>query len=81
MLKYTCVQLYGQLLFGVMTFLIVNLGYFIIKLFAPGPPILVVLIILWLLYNHKVKKKYMRPMQLVSVHAAADLDRADTVRL
>jgi hypothetical protein len=73
-------QLFDQMFFSVVTFLIVNMGYMIIKRFAPGAPILLVVLLIWILYYRKVVKQYSRPMTLISIHAAADLDRADTVR-
>jgi hypothetical protein len=74
------VQLFDQIFFSICTFLIVNAGYMIIKRFAPGAPILLVVLVIWILYYRKAMKKYSRPMTLISIHAAADLDRADTVR-
>ena len=73
-------QLHNQLLVGIFTMEFVNLGYFITLLFAPGYIIMAVLVVITLGYVSFVGKKYVRPMKLLAIHAAADLDRADTVR-
>lgn len=57
-----------------------SLALFGIKKFIPGPPIALVLLLITILFVMKVRSKFTRPMNLLSIHAAADLDRSDTVR-
>lgn len=60
------------------------IGYFAlfgIKLFAIGTALTIPLIIILVLFKRAVSSTFKRPMELLSLHAAADLDRADKVPL
>ena len=65
---------------GLVTFLAVNTGYMITLTFVPGIIILAIALGMTIPYYSSIKSKYARPMRMLSIHAAADLDRADTVR-
>lgn len=57
-------------------------GYFAlfgIKKFAIGTALTTPLIILMVMYRASVHSTFKRPMEVLSLHAAADLDRADKV--
>jgi hypothetical protein len=73
-------QIFNQILVGLITFIVMSLALFGIKKFPPGPPIAIVLLLITILFIMKVRSKFTRPMHLLSIHAASDLDRSDTVR-
>lgn len=76
-----CVQAYQQIMFGLILSLITTLFLLMVKKFWYSPIILGIALVIALLFNLKVYKTFARPMTTTSIHAAADLDRADTVSL
>ena len=74
-------QIFDQIYLGMFVMLIGYFALFGIKLFALGTALTIPLIILLVLFKGAVTKTFKRPMELLSLHAAADLDRADKVLL
>jgi uncharacterized membrane protein YgaE (UPF0421/DUF939 family) len=68
-------------MFGLILSLITTLFLLIVKNFWYSPIILGITLAITILFYMKVRKTFLRPMEMTSIHAAADLDRADTVRL
>jgi hypothetical protein len=64
-----------------MVMLITYFALFSIKKFAIGTAMTIPLIIMLILYRGAVASTFRRPMEVLSLHAAADLDRADKVSI
>ena len=73
-------QLFRQLYFCFYLSIITNLVLLLIKKFWWGPILLGVLLAVATAFWFKVQSTFRRPMDMTSIHAAADFDRADTVR-
>lgn len=76
----SAVQLFRQLYFGFYLSVITNLVLLLIKAFWWGPILLGIVLGIATLFWFKVQSTFNRPMTMSSIHAAADFDRADTVR-
>lgn len=74
------VQIFNQIYIA---FLVMLIGYFAlfgIKSFPIGTTLMIPLIIIAIIFRRTVAVTFTRPMENLSIHAAADLDRADKVR-
>jgi hypothetical protein len=58
-----------------------NTALFAVKKFAIGVAVSIPLIVVIFLFRFAVHANFERPIKMVAIHAAADLDRADQVRL
>jgi hypothetical protein len=72
-------QIFDQIYMGMMVMLISYFALFSVKKFAIGTALTIPLIILLILYRGAITTTFKRPMEVLSLHAAADLDRADKV--
>lgn len=73
-------QIFNQIY---VAFLVMLIGYFAlfgIKKFPIGTTLMIPLIIIAFVFRRTVATTFTRPMENLSIHAAADLDRADQVR-
>jgi hypothetical protein len=63
-----------------LVFLVGYAALFGIKQFPIGTALTIPLIVIVVLYRQAIAANFDRPMKNLSLHAAADLDRADKVR-
>lgn len=73
------VQMYRQMLVGIIVFQISYIGILSIKKF-PYSVLLVIPLIVTVCWALMMHRKFAEPLKHLAVHAAADLDRADLVR-
>jgi hypothetical protein len=73
-------QIFEQIWIGLLIAQIGNAALFALKGFAIGVPLSIPAIVLTIIFRFQVASNFARPMQTLSFHAAADLDRADKVR-
>lgn len=76
-----CMQIFDQIYVGVMAMMIGYFALFGIKKFAIGATLMIPLLIITVIFRASVDSTFKRPMENLSIHAAADLDRADRVCL
>ena len=76
-----CVQIFEQIYIGVIVMLVSMLALFGINNAPVQSILLVPLLAVAVLFRIAVARTFDRPMHNLSFHAAADLDRADKVRL
>jgi hypothetical protein len=74
-------QIFDQIWVGLLIGQIGNTALFAIKGFGIGVPLSIPAIVLTIFFRFWVASNFARPMQTLSFHAAADLDRADQVRI
>ena len=72
-------QIFDQIYFAMMVMLVGYFALFGIKKFAIGTALTIPLFIIMVLYRASITSTFKRPMEVLSLHAAADLDRADKV--
>eukprot|EP00892_Ulva_mutabilis_P005047 jgi/Ulvmu1/2914/UM147_0012.1 len=69
--------IFDQIYVGVMAMLIGYFALFGIKNFPIGTTLMIPLIVIAVLFRATINSTFKRPMENLSIHAAADLDRAD----
>lgn len=74
-------QIFDQIYGSMLIWLIGNTALFAVKLFPAGVAACIPLIVLLVVFRFAVAQTFERPIHMLSIHAAADLDRADQVCL
>lgn len=69
-----------QIYIGMLVWLIGTAALFGVKRFAAGSIAMIPLIVLAVIYRVAVRNTFEKPMKVLAIHAAADLDRGDGVR-
>jgi nitrogen fixation/metabolism regulation signal transduction histidine kinase len=72
--------MFDQVFSSIIIFLLSYIGILSIKK-APGAGTLIIPLIIAVVFRIVAGRKFARPLKSLAVHAAADLDRADMVRL